>query len=156
MNGIGGSRVDDFRNTLAGRAYIGGAEKSGPVNSPVIQLWNPAASGFNLVLNRITTVSDAPVTALYKMGYHNAAMSGAESQANKYLGGAAGVGLVKSQDTGFIGTAMFTYNSPPGVEHVLLANSDPIWIPEGLGEFIYLYSAANKLSVIFEWIEVPA
>lgn len=153
---IGGTRIDYWRNTLRERAFIGGAAKAGPVNSfGMVQLWNPTDSGFILICNKITHVSDALVTNAHTLRFHNAALSGAESQGNKYLNGAAGVGLVKSGDSVMVGTLMFEFRAPPGVERRLLDHSDPIIIPEGLGLILTINSDTAINSTIFEWIEVP-
>lgn len=153
---IGGKRIDYFRDTLIGRAYIGGAVKVGPINSTSIQLWNPADSGFFLILNKLNSISEAAATVTYTLRYHTVALTGAENQANKYLGGAAGVGLVKSQDLTMagVGTLIQEFGAPPGIERNFLENSDPMIIGEGLGITITCLNSSAHLSVIFEWIEV--
>lgn len=153
---LNGSRIDFFRDTLKARAFVGGYSFD-PTNYAHIQLWNPADSGKGLIVSCAIGSIFTATGCVIRLHSHNAALTNAaNTEANKYIGGAAPVGEIRYQDnTPYLGTHISDILW--GVANIgSFINSDPIYLPEGFGIHLLEISAGHPLTAHFEWIEVNA
>lgn len=153
---VGNIAQDDswFYDTSQLNAYIGGyVAVNGLQVTNCIQLWNPAASGFNLICDNVSIFSDAAATVTYRLNHHNAALTGAGTQGNKWLTEADGVGLVLFQELAAApGAEILRFNCNVLTERKLDLQH-PIIIDPGTGLVVGCQVANCRLSVVFNWIE---
>lgn len=145
-----------YRTTREGIAYWGGtASAIGAADFSHVQLWNPAGSGRILVLETLQISVDSGSVALRR---HTAALANlATAPANKFLGGAAGVGEVRHQanasaiGTSFNGSVGASFGQSP----INFLNR-PVIIPAGHGLIVSHNTVNINTRAMFEWLELPA
>ena len=149
---IGGNRVDYWRDTLIKRAFITGTSQTAvAAQNSHIQLWNPAASGKLLIVEKIGFKIQTAGT-VYLAYYATTLATLAASQGNKYLGEADGVGLIKrATNAGALGTTISRLYYVTEQEFVF---ERPIIIGEEMGLVILNLTVDEYLKAYFEWIEV--
>jgi len=149
-----------YYDSLQKKAFIGGGEISGTsMFYASVQLWNPAASGKNLICEKVHISEDIAAAQIVTIRHHNAAITTAASQGNKYLNEAAGVGLVKKHATDtLLGTEIAQLKLKPGNGLCPGVLKSPIIIGPGLGLLLQYLTLVDGqiLSVMFEWTEIPA
>ncbi|MGD1324388.1 hypothetical protein ACNHE5_05545 [Pandoraea pnomenusa] len=149
------SVIDDSINRAnAGIAFIGRcyvAPVTGKV--PVIQLWNPAASGKTVVVETIS-VSSATAGAVTIGGINVAQGAATGTVGSKLLSGAPGVAtLIGASVTSMAGTN-FGAVSIPSNQTFELPFRDPIVVPPGWGLYVTGGGATNvDMQAMFEWYE---
>ncbi|MBY4945080.1 hypothetical protein K6V92_00380 [Cupriavidus respiraculi] len=147
--------------SLSGSAYIGLAltGTAGAGNFQHVQLWNPAGSGKNLMVEQLQTVSTvstgfyhyAKSTALASLLAYvpQPKMLGHPSPSVAQLRNHAGALLYPSGD------ARMLTNGPTNVSS-LFKPAEPIVIPPGWGWIVQGQTIAGDTSVTFEWYEEQA
>ena len=149
---ISGTRIDYWRNSLIKRTFIGGWESTVSGGNPMnVELWNPAASGKLLICNRVNVWCSG--ASKLRISHHNAAYANSGSQGNKYLGQAAGVGLIKYAGAALPATPIAD-NYIPATVNIPIEFVEPFIIPAGIGLVFSCVTTDLSLSVLFQWIEV--
>lgn len=148
--------VLDLQRALKGQSFLGLA-----VVAPVAaeyssaQLWNPAASG-KLLLVRSVLIS-LGTAGIVVVGYGQTEYGNGGSQANKYAGGAAGVGLVRwdqSATENHFETVSYGETFLQATVPTDWPFAEPIVIPPGYGLTVNSNVVNAELTATFEWDEV--
>lgn len=156
---IGNISQDDswFYNTLRKETFIGSATAYTDINArAAVQLWNPAASGKNLLCHDIMLM--ATVTAFtipLHFAHHNAALPTAGIQGNKWLTEAAGVGLVKyeTNQVALVGTDIALLPIQPNI-YIHIPLDKPVLIDPGTGLTLGIIQGDKYLTATFQWVEM--
>lgn len=118
-----------------------------------VQIWNPAASGKNLILNKISAlfvtnsgaginVSSAPLTNLTGKGV------------SKYLGGVASVGEIRNQtNAAALGTQVLNFGIEVSGGSKDFPFSEPFVIPPGRGVIVQCGGVNISIYGSFQWNE---
>lgn len=124
-------------------------------NYSQVQLWNPAASGRNLVLTQIN-YSMAAIGGVFLRRHTGALVTNASSVIlNKLISGAAGVAQFRTEAfTALFGTS-FHYIHLLARSAQLLRVSDPIIVEQGNGVIVACDQLATEVAGAFEWTEEP-
>lgn len=144
--------------SVTGR-FIGGESRGGSAaNYSHVQLWNPAASGFILEVTKLKALNAASLTSHnFRLHYYATALTTDSGKAGpKYLGGAGGVGQVRTQlQTSVLGTALVA------IYHVNYNDINFDWVddfiavPENMGLVVVNNAVNEAISAEFEWREKP-
>lgn len=154
---MGGTRVDYWRDTIIERGFHGSGQQIGVAGEyPGVQLWNPAASGKILIVDRITSHSNAAKS--HRMYYDNAALSTAAYEVSKHFDAA----LAASGGQVFKDSLAVIANYGTRVSSDIINNDfikwvegkAPFMIDPGYGLSIVCSDLETSLRIIFEWIEV--
>jgi len=150
---IGGTRVDYWRDALIKRAFVGGGECVAVAGQQsAVQLWNPAASGKLLIVNRIRANMDVAGT-MYLAYYATALSASLTSKGNKYLGEATSIGLIRYEaNAGVLGTIIDRIYLPATSMFMEIFDVNII-IGEGMGLSVTHLTANRRITADFEWIE---
>lgn len=121
------------------------------------QLWNPAASGKNLVLNKVSVMSGTGgANMAYWLNRHNAALTTlmAGMPQSKLIGGAAPVAEIRTAANAAMIGAQLAYVGTPGVyESKDFQLAEPVIVPPGYG-FVVQATIVNVASfATFQWNE---
>ncbi|WP_151446726.1 hypothetical protein [Lacisediminimonas profundi] len=136
----------------SGQNFIGGEALTAPATAPNVQLWNPAASGKTLYVERALLMSSGSMYA--SLSLHNAALTTLAQQGkNKLLAGANAVAQIRTQDAANPGTVIAGKIAILNNGNVLLDwSKNPIAVPQGYGLHVTgLAAIAGGAS--FEWFE---
>lgn len=140
--------------TYSGQSYM--MFGSGPVvagQNTLVQLWNPAASGKNIILEAMTYSSGGNGGVVMKM--HNAALAtlyGAGQ--SKKSGGGVSSGLVNVVSVvGALGGATILGLNLNGGMPITYKPAEPIILTPGWGLVMTQTALATDLSSSFEWYE---
>lgn len=151
------SVIDDSINrSLAGSSYIGKGYQTGTTGQyPAVQLWNPAGSGKNVILETSTIESGSAGQVVF--GSNSASIGGTLQTTVSAKLVSKGVGVaqiltaaVASGNQGQIfGAITMTANG-----NINLPFRDPIVLPPGYGFFVAGAGASGvDLLAMFEWYE---
>lgn len=123
-------------------------------NYSMVQLWNPAGSGKNLVLAQ-TEYSCKTLCGMY-LAVHNAALTTLLGQpANKLTGAAAGVGVTRVQNNAaLLGTSILYFHVLASSPQILRLG-DPMVITPGYGVQVMSDTLNVEVAASFEWYEEP-
>ncbi|AMP00156.1 hypothetical protein CAter10_2510 [Collimonas arenae] len=120
-----------------------------------VQLWNPAGSGKNLVLDALTYSSGANGGILLKL-YNAALTTLAGPGQSKKGGGAVAVGVVNVQaNAGTLGGATILGVNLSANTPITYRPYEPIVLPPGWGLNMIQTVLATDISGSFEWYEEP-
>lgn len=152
--------VDGGRTrTLAGQAFMSwanlGAGAAG-LNS-VHQLWNPAGSGKNIVIEQIQISSPAggfAGVAFWNLPITNLVAANGGSGTSKKNGIGTSVGQRRTEHTGVVPYApnLFSTALAAGVNFDRKFN-EPVLLTPGMGLCIFHGSTATEIAVGYEWFE---
>lgn len=122
--------------SLSGGAFVGNAYKDMvAAEFPQVQLWNPAGSGKNAIVGRLTLTSNT--TQSFVVGSSTAPLlssSGANRLGAKKLGGAAGVCQVRGQGAAAVNVGSILMNGYVTANKIeILEFSSPFVIAPGFG-----------------------
>jgi len=148
---------DDSRvyHTLEQKAYFGGAYRANlAANISMVQLWNPAASGYKLHVGVFKAmIEDAGANNL-RITRYSTTLTDNAPEGNKYLGGANGVASVKMQAGGaLLGTELVSIRTN-GADYIPLPFKQDIIVPEGSGLLVGGGGVDKGVGAYYEWIEV--
>ncbi|CAB3726210.1 hypothetical protein [Paraburkholderia rhynchosiae] len=153
---VDGGKVRALNNS-AYSGYAGGPAGAGVYAQA--QLWNPVGSNTRLVLESITSLGAQTTSAMLFTDSTAALATLAQAGQPKLLGGAAGVGQVRTGTVGATPPANPTVYVIGAVGGGLVQSSvkpnEPIVIPPGHGLLITGNVANNSTSQCFEWYEEP-
>ncbi len=142
------------KNRVASPGFIG-AESRTPVNNAEIQLFNPAASGFTVYLDKIIVSGGAGLWTFYR---HTAALANAGAiLRNKNLATAAAAPAAQvrwGDAVGVTGTS-FAIMGANAAEALVIPYEEPIILTEGTGIHLRRSVAGGISNVMFEWRENP-
>ncbi len=142
-------------STIAGNSFIGGGSPGAlAANYAQIQLWNPAASGKILYVQRALIYQSA--SGDVQLRSFATALTGVAGQASKDLGGAAGVGQVRFQLNGAILGTFMAQHRVLQDQDVEMIQHDAIRVPEGNGLDLVGAQLASTATGFFEWRELPS
>ncbi|AXS79858.1 hypothetical protein [Dechloromonas sp. HYN0024] len=137
--------------------FIGAASNAGAAgNYSMTQLWNPAGSGKNLILNKVSlyTVTAAPTGV--GLARHNAALATLQGNGTtKFIGaGTASVGELRNTNAAaIIGTTIGAFSISLANESKDFPFSEPVAIQPGNGIIMWSASLNNNLQTTFQWNE---
>lgn len=143
----------ELAKVKAGYAMLGGITVAGVAGQySYAQLWNPAGSGKNLILNKVSMSGPA---GTFGAGRHNVALTIAgPSVQSKLIGGSVGVGVMRYQNTPVaIGTDMFFNQIGVSGDAKEFSFSEPLVIPPGNGLHLFAGALASNLYANFQWNE---
>jgi hypothetical protein len=138
--------------TISGVAFMNNNGAAGvAAQYSLMQLWNPAGSGKNLILK---AYSAAMATAGgISAGEYSTALGSSAAGFSKLLGGAAGVGQVRSGSLAAGGATGMDYFLVQALVTVGRTLQEPIVIPPGKGFAIQGGQLNATLNGAFEWVE---
>lgn len=145
--------------TLAGGMYAGslicGATAAKNQN---VQLWNPAASGKNLIVTQALLVAtNAATNTLYLYGTAVQSATLGAGVANKKIGSAVGVGQLRLEETAALPALQYGpfYQDTATSVRIMLPIRGAIVVPPGFGLGVTCSQQASYVSGSFEWFEEP-
>lgn len=163
---IGGSKNvikdgSEFYQTLDKRAFISGGMRAPTGGNTInMQLWNPAASGKVLILQKLSYYIQTAGPKYINFCHHNAACAdGVLDMGNKYLGQAAGVGITRYSSGAALGTSIiriYDIGSTLGAQWFHIPLRQAILIPEGIGLIGNTEIADVPMGVLWQWYEIDA
>lgn len=141
--------------TIAGYAFIG-AGASGPVaaQNAMVQLWNPAGSGKNLILENLKFSGGA--AAPIDMGSYAVALTnlGVVAKSKLINSPSSPVAQVRNQaNAGSLITVNMTSSYMPTSQVQEYEFREPIVIPPGFGFVVCNTTVNMNVLVAFEWME---
>ncbi len=150
--------------TQQGAAFIGGCIQSagGSDHYSFVQLWNPSASGKNLIVAKLIIVRENCVLSYFQIGNCATAIDTSDcGHKNKLLGGASGVAKIyKSvlETAEFpVGYSPIQYPAQPGGGVSSFSDyyvfSPDIMVPPGQGLTVQNTDVNKDFCVGFEWTE---
>lgn len=165
-DGTGGSRrqpgivsvVDGERQkVLQGVCMRGVGQQAGAAGAPIVQLFNPAASGKNLFVQEIRAGALNADAWGVKTTSTQLPLAFAGGAQNVDRSGPAPVGLMRGDSAGTAEASLFFYTSGymQASSDVLIVLPRPILVRPGFGIDFYVNSAANTIRANFEWEEWP-
>lgn len=140
--------------TLANSAFMGAVNGTAVAGTQQnLQLWNPAGSGKNIIVEAVTVSST--VQNGFRMRVGDAAMSTqVAAGTSKRIGGAAASGLLKSQQfNGQMGTGSLMVMNLSANSPVTFKFTEPIVLVPGSGLNLAAGVAATDLAASYEWYE---
>ena len=146
--------VSQYLDTLKLKSFMGAAVAGASAgNRSMTQLWNPAASGKLLICSNAFIFVNQATSTNVVIAHHNAALTTAGLQGNKYLAGAAPVGQCRQQNpAALLGTSIVDYRII-GNDHDIHFFPNVI-VPEGLGLCISYAGVEMQFIVMYQWTEI--
>ena len=146
-----------YYDTAQKNTFIGSGNYSAGIDGiAAIQLWNPNASGKNLLCNRIHIMTDATALKTLKIAHYGTALGFNGIQGNKYLAEAAGVALIKKESYSVaVGTDIAEIPTQPNILIDIPINP-PIEISQNSSLLVSIEENSKKLYAAFQWTEIPA
>lgn len=147
----------EVQRVKAGLAFIGRSSITATAGQYAhCQLWNPAGSGKNIILNKMTVCSS--VAQHFLGAFHNAALATLHVKgSSKLQGGAASVMECREEaPVTLVGnTQIFNFDIGAGVvgTSVDYAFSEPLIITPGSGFVLGSMVVAAQLSLNYQWVE---
>ncbi len=139
--------------TKAGNSFIGGFYSTAlAANLSMVQLFNPAASGKNLVLSQVEM--SAKALCGFWISWYNAGLTTPQGTiANKFIGLAGNVGVIRTQQNAtLLGTTLLYYHVLASSPQILRF-SDPMVVPPGFGVHVSSDTVNIEVAGSFEWYE---
>lgn len=121
----------------------------------MVQLWNPEASGKNLILNRMNVIGfTSAITISVRSTVVQLATAGFFGR-NKYLGKPASSGQARTENAAAVVASDVLANIGVAAANDTAAFefSEPILIPPGYGVLAYPTTVNVALSAAFQWLE---
>lgn len=149
--------ASDTQFALSGKAFIGGdfSPAVAATNSHV-QLFNPAASGIQVLINRILVRPSSSTPTIRLTSTTTALTTLSTFAGNKLIGGAAPVAEVRIQNNnGILGTVILFFRSAGTVEAEFLNLNPEIVLNPGNGVNIVMATQNEATVADFEWVEIP-
>lgn len=143
--------------SLSQSSFIGGDDSPAvAAQNSHVQLFNPTASGLQLIVNRIYA-RPSSATPTLRLTFHNAALTDlATTLGNKFLGASSPIGEVRSQaNAGVLGTIIH-FLRVPGTTAAEVILDSPIIVPAGLGIVLVSATQNEAVTASFEWDEIGA
>lgn len=153
------SRAADNRQCFTGEESV---INPLPSTYAIVQLWNPAGSGVDLVCTYLKAQNLHTATVPFQLFTHTAALTGITNEYNRYLGGAAPLGEVRSQNNvaaplpGVGNITSIPRVVADGVHVFTEPTRDPWVIPPGNGLYVGNQTFQADIWVLFEWWERAA
>lgn len=148
----------ELNRVKAGQCFIGLAA-SGDVAGQysASELWNPAGSGKNLIMNKASVMSGVANSPFW-MTKHNAALAGLSALVtSKLLGGAAPVGELRTAaNAAMVGSLIGNFGAAGAYDSRDFPFSEPVIIPPGNGVIFQLALVNSSAWVTFQWNEEAA
>lgn len=140
---------------MAGGAFVGSANTTALANQyPFCQLWNPANSGKNLVVNKVYVGSPSGMLMAVTKNT-NALVSDltASNAGSKKLGGAVGVGEIRAESNAVPVTQVLRQIYVIAVQTTMWEPKGGVIVPPGFGLIVMGQAQAVTLVTDFEWFE---
>lgn len=152
--------LDGGKNrVMAGISFCGNAQQSGAAGQyPIVQLWNPAGSGKNAIVERLIVASSVADTPY--VGYLNGALATVlNPPINKKLGVAIATVMQMRSDI----PAAFALPAVqqmiglflPVSQSLLVPSIEPIVVPPGCGLVVAAGSNNRTINATFDYFEDP-
>lgn len=156
----------EITNVLAGRAFSamhGGSGAAGKY--PVTQLFNPAGSGVNIVVSRVSLrLTTAAGTGFMMRRYDTLidtvpTYGGPQYGQSKVVGGANGVGEVRydvvDSVAGYTAKRIMSGGVPQQYGMAEVPFAEPLVLTPGVGVLCYANLQSAGIDVTYQWLEVP-
>lgn len=145
-----------YYDAVNDKAFIGGGGSvAAASNYGLIQLLNPAASGYKLLCNRIFASVESATPIKLQLRSHDTALSTLAAIGPKYLGAGAGAGVTYFQvHTSMLGS-YFNYGQASTYHPMEFIKKDPVVIDEGEGLLVASTVVNIAMIAMFEWTEIP-
>jgi hypothetical protein len=152
---IKGNRVDYWKQSYQKRAYVRGAAQNAVAGEySHIELWNPAASGVNLIVTQ--AVASCGSWNLMSLCWHNAAFAAGAAARNKYFDEAISNAFVRwDTDANLIGIIIASVKHGETITP-FIKQDHPIVVIEDRGLIIRCDIVNSIVSGLFHWMEVPS
>jgi len=138
------------------RSFFGSAPKgASPGNYSYVQMWNPAASGVDVYIEKIELHGSAVNSLCFSS--HNAALTTLNTKvSNKIIGGVAPQAELRDQySAGMIGTRIVDIDYPLANVYSDLLKGSVAKVPPGVGLIIGDLIVNTAFWIQFEWVEIP-
>lgn len=149
----------ELSKVLAGQAFSGVSDIAGAAGVySHVQLWNPAASGKNLVISRMNSFSGTGATPI-RIGKSSAALATlVGSGLNKMLSGAASSAELRSNNNAAVLFAAADRIQNVGVaamyQTVDIPLGEPVIVVPGSGVTVVSMTVNTAMNASFQWSEV--
>lgn len=118
------------------------------------QLWNPAASGKSLIINRVTIASTIATGFVLVSSNAQLANPTAQQPMSKLLGTAAAAAALSRYAQGAAaGANILALANGPANSMILYVPPEPIVVPPGYGLHVQAQTAAADVSASWDWFE---
>lgn len=144
--------------SLSGSAFAQNAQLSPlAANLSIVQLWNPAGSGKNAILENVVSVSATATGFVHQFNAAAVTTLAASQGKPKLLNAvAAPVAQIRTvQQAGYPGTNIWFSSGPINNQNVWTPN-EPLVIPPGVGYCVAPQNVNQDISVSLEWYEESA
>lgn len=147
----------EIQRVKANNSFIGKVgEAAAAGNYGHVQLWNPAGSLKNLVVNRLSGfINNGGVAIGFSVAKHQAAMATLVGNGySKMLDGGQGVGEFRRQQlASVVGTVIGEAIVPTTMQLAEFVFSEPVLVPPGYGLMCVSMAPNYSISATFQWNE---
>lgn len=139
---------------LAGGRLFGGPDAYEAAKYPYVQLWNPAASGKNLIITRVEAACSAAGDVFFYSQTTALATNQPSRLQNALAAGAVGVAQLRvGPSATFPAPSFWRPQMVPANTPVTLFSESPLILPPGNGWVIASNQLASRLVGYFSWFE---